>query len=81
MNSLIAWWYSLPLGVRSAIVDSAETGAASALAIQWAVPATTDGWLHLAAAVLAAFAGATISALRRKAQAAIAQHQAGLGRE
>lgn len=76
MTQLIAWWYTLPLTVRSAIVDAVESGAAAALAVQVVIPPTLAGWPQVAATLGGAFAGAVISNLRRRAQAAIAARQA-----
>lgn len=77
MKRILDAWYSLPLGARAAIVDAVETGVGAALSVQFTLPTTFDGFARLAAILAGAFAGATVSALRRKAQAAIAARQAG----
>ena len=76
MTRIVAWWYTLPLPARSAIVDAVESGAAAALGIQFVIPPTLAGWPQVFATIGSAFAGAVISNLRRRAQRAIAARQA-----
>lgn len=69
----------MPLWVRKAIVDFIETGAATLLALTFAIPATLDQSKQVAVLCGAALAGAAIAAVRRILPEAIVWLKAKLG--